>query len=139
METGMTAQDHLDNLVPEKMNPEIKTQWLEALRSGAYTQAQGELIIENGNMCCLGVLCDLFHKANPGRMEWVPDQKALRLSDADPIAPFSSHIPPKEVCDWAGLTDSNPTIPENNYDTLAEHNDGGKTFLEIADYIEKYL
>lgn len=46
------------------MDARLKTQWLEALRSGKFRQAQGTLLDEDGAMCCLGVLahiqgCDL--------------------------------------------------------------------------------
>lgn len=47
-----------------KLNPEVKQQWIDALRSGTYTQAQGNLrqIEDNAGSvgyCCLGVLCTL--------------------------------------------------------------------------------
>lgn len=40
------------------MNPEIKTRWITALRSGKYKQGAGYLN-ENDCFCCLGVLCDV--------------------------------------------------------------------------------
>jgi hypothetical protein len=46
----------------ERMKPELKAKWLEALRSGAYQQVQGCLkceINDQPKFCCLGVLCDL--------------------------------------------------------------------------------
>lgn len=45
------------------MNPEVKAEWLAALRSGAYKQAQARLFDpETGGYCCLGVLCDIAEK-----------------------------------------------------------------------------
>lgn len=38
------------------MLPELKQQWISALRSGKYFQVQEVLESEEGN-CCLGVLC----------------------------------------------------------------------------------
>ena len=39
------------------MTPELKAQWIAALRSGEYTQGYNHLRTENGYYCCLGVLC----------------------------------------------------------------------------------
>lgn len=41
--------------------------WCEALESGKYKQAMGQLR-DSGCFCCLGVLCDLS-----GRGEWLED------------------------------------------------------------------
>ncbi|MEK6860522.1 MAG: hypothetical protein AABY07_00995 [Nanoarchaeota archaeon] len=39
------------------MNPELKQNWVDALRSNRYEQ--GNLYLTNrGMFCCLGVLCD---------------------------------------------------------------------------------
>lgn len=43
-----------------KLNQEIKTKWLEALRSGAYNQGKGCLKNKNCEYCCLGVLADVL-------------------------------------------------------------------------------
>jgi hypothetical protein len=40
------------------MDPEIKTRWVEALRSGRYEQGRKALRFQ-GEYCCLGVLCAL--------------------------------------------------------------------------------
>lgn len=40
------------------MDSQLKAKWVEALRSGEYTQIPMELHDkENGGYCCLGVLC----------------------------------------------------------------------------------
>lgn len=47
----------------KRMNPEVKTKWLAALRSGNYKQ--GRMALKRGvgdgtaDYCCLGVLCDI--------------------------------------------------------------------------------
>lgn len=43
----------------QKMNPEWKTKWLEALRSGEYSQGTTRLRRSDDTYCCLGVLVDL--------------------------------------------------------------------------------
>lgn len=42
------------------MTPEFKAKWVDALRSGKYTQARHVMKDENGCMCCLGVAADLL-------------------------------------------------------------------------------
>src|SRR6185503_10300407 len=44
----------------ERMNPEFKAKWLEALRSGRYQQATDVLRDESNCFCCLGVLADII-------------------------------------------------------------------------------
>jgi hypothetical protein len=40
----------------QKMDPDVKREWLKALRSGKYRRAQGKLK-DGAGYCCLGVLC----------------------------------------------------------------------------------
>jgi hypothetical protein len=40
----------------DKMDPELKTKWLVALRSGEYKQGRSVLCGPDNNYCCLGVL-----------------------------------------------------------------------------------
>lgn len=114
----------------EKMNPEVKKLWVEALRSGEYTQGQSVLHnTETNEYCCLGVLCELAQKAGA-----ITEYK------------HDSPLPALEVCTWAGLfSDDNPSVVvtddygEKCEDGVAAHNDHGKTFLEIAQAIEEQL
>lgn len=107
------------------MNPIVKEQWIAALRSGQYKQTNGHLRDENG-FCCLGVLCDLHsqeydYKWNDGW--YIDDNKVL----------------PKKVAKWAGLSAyvSNGSYPNFGHECLAQDNDNGKTFEEIAQIIEE--
>ena len=56
------------------MNAEWKTKWLEALRGDEYEQAVGTLhrsVATEGRgagYCCLGVLCDIYHKEYPDHL-----------------------------------------------------------------------
>jgi len=57
------------------MVPEIKAQWVAALRSGEYVKGRNHLQ-KDGKFCCLGVLCELAVKAgivtaNPSPVEGV--------------------------------------------------------------------
>ena len=113
----------------EKMNEAVKTPWLEALRSGKYSQTKGMLKGDDG-YCCLGVLCDLKD----------PEDWHDRREDGESYGDFpfgyskemASELPPEDVHTWAG-------IDGEVADILATKNDGGMPFSGIADWIEANL
>ena len=109
------------------MKEEIKKLWLAALRSGKYNQGQNAL--RRGNkFCCLGVLCDLHAKETSGKWR----RMKVYLG--------GSVVLPTEVCVWAGLREPNPLAKtEDLSSSLVELNDGGWSFSEIADIIEKEI
>lgn len=117
------------------LNPDVKKRWVEALRSGKYKQAHGQLTHGIG-YCCLGVLCEV--EKFP---EWdgkyifaeVPDNAGRSICDENEL--------PEHILARVGLS-------QNDQVTLIRLNDGhireGKIveavdFPEIADYIEKNL
>jgi hypothetical protein len=78
------------------MNSDLKEEWVEALRSGSYTQGRNALRSYNDvedrsadEYCCLGVLADLLVKR--GDAEWQGDTelyyydegKKLRVGESD--------------------------------------------------------
>lgn len=96
------------------MDAQLKRKWIEALRSGEYVQGHTFLLNDRGAMCCLGVLatiqgCDL---------EDLPYQE--RRTDTLPRG-------------------FNAGLDGGTREHLACMNDDGKSFPEIADYIEKHL
>lgn len=117
------------------MNDNAK-RWVEALRSGKYTQAQHGLHPESGGYCCLGVACDLYGKAHG--IVFVLNAS----DDDDPYYYFleDSALLPRPVQEWLGLrtSDGEFSAPENIWGetTLAERNDAGATFEEIAAIVE---
>lgn len=128
------------------MNPKIKALWLTALRSGSYAQGHGYLrrAYPSGNdrYCCLGVLCDIAQRHN----KITPPEPDYEPTPLNPHPPFlygdaDSYLP-NAVAEWANL-DVNPHIDaEPNYLDgleLAELNDQGLTFDQIADLIERFL
>lgn len=128
------------------MNPEIKTQWLEALRSGEYQQGHMALRNTSNQFCCLGVLCDLYAKAHPEEstdMLW-------SLKDTGTLYWFGGDdgIPPAKIREWAGLPSQNPVILVKTADehiasspcvNISDLNDNGMSFADIANYIEEQL
>jgi hypothetical protein len=66
--------------------------WVEALRSGEYTQTQGVLRDESG-YCCLGVACVVYETATETKIEgpeWDPDHWS------------ADEELPDDVRDWLG-------------------------------------
>lgn len=111
------------------MKPEIAKLWVDALRSGEFKQTTKCLEDKNGN-CCLGVLCRIA--INQGL-----NLKIKRLALTRFGEEMKSQVPPEEVTKWAGLHDDNPdVVNEGRQRSLAELNDNGRTFAEIADIIE---
>lgn len=138
------------------MKPEIKQQWVDALRSGDYTQGKGMLTQYDYNQdgskvrmdCCLGVLCDLAVKAGV-----VPKPKItgddeggvphLAYNDGDA---YNDQYLPAEVMNWADIDDNDPKVAikyedvnTDHFSTLSGLNDEGHSFIEIAMVIEKQL
>ena len=125
------------------MNKELKDKWVNALYSGKYKQAIGGL--RTGDFfCCLGVLCDIV---NPNGWE----------EDINNCYTFEKSLGylPKSILEIADFThiEEVPNVRDNDaltgdpgylddYDsfvTLSELNDGGKSFTEIANEIERRL
>lgn len=113
------------------MNTEIKKKWLEALRSGKYEQGKKHLR-SNGTdqFCCLGVLCDL-HQKETGELDWrEPNQFFPYIVYGND---GSTAYPPDVVDIWSEFYfASGMTI-------VSGMNDSGKSFSEIADWIEENL
>lgn len=120
------------------MNPEIKAQWVAALRSGEYEQGTGRLH-RGDTFCCLGVLCDLAIKAGaPGVEEFRRPTEIVSTYNGLQL------ILPGSVREWAGLDSCNPILvdesgSESEYHPVSIFNDNGTTFNEIADLIEAQL
>lgn len=122
------------------MNPEIKARWLAALRSGEYIQGvealKKKVADETGDeqvkFCCLGVLCDLHSKEIGEKWE---EGKPFSLRNSSYLG-HDDYLP-VVVMAWAGLGETDPGF--NDSESVANMNDNGYTFAEIADEIEKAL
>lgn len=141
------------------MNKRVKALWLEALRSGKYVQGDGYLRAKNSDgdnlpdkFCCLGVLCEIAVAegviAKPkDPYETLTEEEQAYVEAAYRYARGADQFPPKTVVKWANLGESNPSVAyavdefdgEDLTDTLSSLNDEGKTFEEIADFIEASL
>ena len=113
------------------MKPDIKQNWVKALRSKEYKQGRKQLSKKRKNkaykFCCLGVLCDLAEKE--GVISWT--NKGSKYSGQ---MSRKNSYPSETVLDWAGLTGY------HELNALIILNDTSKaSFQEIADYIEEHL
>jgi hypothetical protein len=111
----------------QKLDPEFKTQWLAALRSGEYPQTDGFLHTLNG-YCCLGVAYVL----KGGRFE-------------DKLKSCEIYVPLDNSCGdpWCSMP-TDTTLEKWGLDVgaaelLTKMNDDHKSFTEIADWIERNL
>jgi hypothetical protein len=100
------------------------SEWIKALRSGEYKQISGKLGDNNG-YCCLGVACEVYRKQFP--LELVVRGYGDRVYDG-----FYGELPPV-VREAFGLDNEQMGL-------CMEMNDNqGKTFSEIADYLEEEM
>jgi hypothetical protein len=94
------------------MDAELKAKWTAALRSGEFKQHQGQLRApDKSEYCCLGVLCEIAG-IKIGKNG---------LSPAG-YGPIYKAVGDEDICS-----------------ALYQMNDSGRTFTEIADYIDKTL
>lgn len=126
---------------PQKMNPEIKQKWIEALRSGKYRQGEEWLYAKNPRgderYCCLGILCVVNDIPFTS-----PDFDNYTVEDNWQFAPATYdgrhtldkyfELPEQDHMAEYGLG-------ENEYTYLAHLNDIGQSFNDIADWIEGNL
>ena len=127
----------------ERMDPAVKAKWLAALRSGDYLQARDDLRVvdEHGvdSYCCLGVLCDLYRKDVGGAWgSGTHDSDGTFRADNGSISSGSTLN--ETLHRWAGVPVSRIRVhAPDKTDTLAELNDMGCSFSEIADLIEEEM
>ncbi len=110
-----------------KMDPELKQKWLDALRSGKYKQGEGQLRNVQDEFCCLGVLADI-----QGR-RW---RRHVALGGYDYGISCDGNT------DFGGEDDPRLLAAIGNADRrkkLIVMNDSGKSFKQIAAYIQRYL
>ena len=101
------------------MKKEDAKLWVKALRSGEYEQGKTQLHC-GGEYCCLGVL----NKILP--IKYPTDGIGRCLKDNGLIRPLGHRKDRKSIF-----------IEGSEYTHLAEANDQGVTFEQIADYIEE--
>ena len=137
-----TTQPAKYEWTPEEQ-AEHRRLWVEALRSGEYTQAKESLRNPDG-FCCLGVACDI---------SWLviwrqATETDISLSVGTPLGfmfaecegatgPQSERgILPGLIADWLGLISIKGSFGFKDQRSLITMNDQGNSFEAIADVIE---
>jgi hypothetical protein len=123
------------NPAPYTPNP-AEAALIAALRSGEFKQGQLRLRPTSNTFCCLGVACELYRRET-GQGEWVstledpahPDLQQFVMPDGTTVG-----VLPPSVRKWLGWSSDKGSTSEA---CLAERNDSGATFSEIADLIEQ--
>jgi hypothetical protein len=106
------------------MNPELKTKWVKALRSGKFAQVEGYLKTENG-FCCLGVLAEIY-----GCTVTPKSSEPGGETHIDGYVPNGGgELLPDDLANHIGIT----FVQQEYY---AGMNDESNTFAQIADDIE---
>lgn len=138
-----------------KMRGEVLDELITRLRSGEYKQGMSALRLRGVNgypdtYCCLGVLCEMaVENGVATRSPADPDDSTYWYGHGE-NGDINNIYLPDGVVDWAGIVsdiekeqglgeyyyEQKGTFGENKFDSLAVMNDDGKTFIQIADWME---
>lgn len=140
---GLTSMKTLMN----KMNPQVKEKWIDALLSGKYEQGSEKLRSVTG-YCCLGVLCDLYSQEQNTEWEFRGNEETNLQPQDYWYFEGESEFLPDSVREWAGMAFKNPQVrvdvsPEEDedewfyHDEIANLNDSGYTFEELSKLIKE--
>lgn len=136
-----------DNYEKVELGP-IKDKWLKALRSGRYPQGFGRLRTASGGYCCLGVLSKIQKRLadNNGTCFDGPYAPTARspistcfLSDNNPVIrslDINGAFPKGVSVEIARPSNANNFVPLSNCLSLADCNDDGMSFKQIAEVID---
>lgn len=109
-----------------KRNNEFIKRWINWLRSKEFDQTEQALHSPDG-FCCLGVAC---HKSKKMKISKIDrkDRYVYKYDNGDKNSEFL----PRKFREWIGITCAEEEL-------LADMNDSGKSFDEIADWIEEHI
>ena len=128
------------------MKKDIADAWIATLRSDLYVQGRDVLAnVERTQHCCLGVLCEIAIE-NGVAIEVDTSEAAGQRMEHDVVCTQydgESYRLPNVVKEWADMMfDDGRLFDEDTEDlpsdSLADLNDSGSSFKEIADHIETY-
>lgn len=110
------------------MKDNIKRKWIYELRSGRHKQICGRLRDDNG-IDALGVLNKIREK----------EEDIFWDIGTSYVFEGRTKVLPARTIEWAGLPRGDSKITLSSGKTIAELNDLGFTFEELADIVEKTL
>jgi hypothetical protein len=126
----------------ERLWKRFKEKWIAALRSGEYKQGQRRLCYQRkggDEFCCLGVAANILVLDGYGK--WLLKHKAALYDGGNGSFPAAAYLT-GTAPDWVKrrLKSVKGRVGTEIEDRLVCMNDGrGKTFAEIADWIEANL
>lgn len=116
------------------MKRSLRDKWCAALRDGSYKQGTSRLRTPDNKFCCWGVFCDLIDPSLWKQVNKVDTYNHWEYNN-------STLMPSAKIL-TENLGDNEFTLDNNLHSIsgyLANQNDAGKTFLEIADLIEQIV
>lgn len=134
----MATYDHdTDEWTYDKLDPQVKKEWLAALRSGDYLQANGYLkVLQNRqrkvHYCCLGVVADICKAP----FVELPEKNAQVDTNVRQLWGQGNAVNTGALS--PGFMKS-ISLDDQAADELASMNDNGNSFKQIAKWIEKEL
>ena len=122
-----------------------RIRWVDALRSGRYTQFQGGLVDaeDYNNRCCLGVACDvrvsgIEFETEPTWDGYLLFKDVISKEGGNPWEYTVIGVLPETAMRSLGFDTSNPIVAfAGDRKPLSWLNDNGHSFAEIADLIEQ--
>lgn len=131
---ALARMDSLHSTSSRVMKPDVKTEWVAALRSGQYKRGRYQLRDNDDRYDPLGVLCELAIKAGVGLERRQYDRSDGKFFGWTYRDPNQSHALatglPEAVCAWSGLS------YREGY-RIAMASDKGMNFKQVADLVEK--
>jgi hypothetical protein len=124
-------------VVNPKLPTEFKEKWLEALRSGKFKQGISRLHnLGSDKYCCLGVACRIMHpKIKLHSFNYIVNK--IGAKKVPSILKDNCKKVPSILKDNCNVID---TLKTNDLTCkLADMNDKGRSFKQIANWIEKNL
>jgi len=134
----MGTYDHdTDTYTYDKMDPEVKKNWIAALRSGEFLQANGYLkALEKRQRklhhCCLGVLAEICQAPEFVKYEVIPSNETENVKELWKMGEGGSGALSDEFM-------ASIKLETEAADELASMNDNGTSFKGIANWIERNL
>lgn len=132
------------------MNVENMRAWVKALRSGEYKQTTEALRKRgSGGFCCLGVVCDIsglgVWKTPVKTYETEPKKSGYVFTSLTDSMNNNSDLTNTGVMEWLGMRRTTWWRHSDGFSEqewqylLVDMNDTGKSFDEIADFIEERI
>jgi len=123
-------------MISDEQQRERVRKWVDALRSGRFTQAPYALRsgIDPDGRCCLGVACEVYREETSDG-DWTTEDQVFVTRNSDAV-----DLLPTDVADWFGFDHMNPTVAKMGkveVPATAANDDHEWSFDRIADELEE--